>query len=70
MANPIVKINSERIQRSAIESWTEPQGKTNEITLGLVSGRKIAITSKTASEARKKLAMLDNLTEIDDIDGL
>jgi hypothetical protein len=70
MANPIVKINSERIQRSAIESWTEPQGKANEITLGLVSGRKIAIKSETASEARKKLAMIDNLTEIDDIDGL
>lgn len=70
MANPIVKINSERIQRSAIESWTEPPGKANEITLGLVSGRKIAIKSETASEARKKLAMLDNLTEIDDIDGL
>jgi len=70
MANPIVKINSERIQRSAIESWTEPQGKANEITLGLVSGRKIVVTSETASSAAAKLGVLDNLTVIDDIDGL
>ena len=70
MANPIVKINSERIQRSAIESWTEPQGDTNEITVGLVSGRKIIITSETASSAAAKLAVLDNLTIMDDTDGI
>ena len=70
MAKPIVKINSERIQRSAIESWSEPEGDTNEITVGLVSGRKIIITSESASSAAEKLAMLDNLTDIDDIDGL
>lgn len=70
MANPIVKINGERIQRSAIESWTPPQGDTNEITVGLVSGRKITITSETASSAAAKLGVLDNLTIMDDIDGL
>lgn len=69
MANPIVKINGERIQRSAIESWLPP-GDDNTITVYLVSGRIITKDMGTAAKLTAAIEVLDNLTVIDDIDGL
>lgn len=69
MANPIVKINGERIQRSAIESWLPP-GDDNTLTVYLVSGRVITKDMGTAAKLTAAIEKLDNLTVIDDIDGL
>jgi len=69
MANPIVKINGERIQRSAIESWLPP-GDDNTLTVYLVSGRVITKDMGSADKITAAVAKLDNLTVIDDIDGL
>lgn len=67
MANPIVKINDERIHRTAIESW-KLEGTV--LVVGLVSGRIIEEDKGTTAKAESALGILDNLTEIDDIDGL
>ncbi len=67
MANPIVKINGERIHRTAIESW-KLEGTV--LVVGLVSGRIIEEDKGTTAKAESALGILDNLTEIDDIDGL
>lgn len=69
MAAPIVKINGERIQRSAIESWL-PVGDDNTLTVYLVSGRIITKDMGTAAKITAAVEMMDNLTVIDDIDGL
>lgn len=67
MANPIVKINGERIHRTAVESW-KLEGTV--LVVALVSGRIIEEDKLTKSKAKAALAIMDNLTEIDDLDGL
>jgi len=67
MANPIVKINDVRVVRASIVKWWL-SGDT--VTVIDCLGEQHVKTYDTASSATAALAVMDNLTEIDDIDGL
>ena len=68
MANPIVKINGKHIQRTQIVKWWLSDG--TYVNVMDVTGETESKAFDTASGAEAALAVLDNLTEIDDIDGL
>jgi len=67
MAAPIVKINDVRVVRASIVKWWL-SGDT--VTVVDCLGESHTKVYDTAASATAALAVLDNLTEIDDIDGL
>lgn len=68
MANPKIKINGWTIQRTSIIGWQK--SGTTSIAVKLIDGSTEVKDMGSSSKADEALAMLDNITEVDDIDGL
>lgn len=68
MANPIVKINGKRIQRVHIVKWW--LSDSTYVNVQDVTGEVETIAYDSAASATSAIEKLDNLTVIDDIDGL
>lgn len=67
MAAGIVKINGKRIYRDKIVAF---HLEGTSIVIQNILGETDSKDMGSASKAEEALTMLDNLTEIDDIDGL
>lgn len=68
MQKPIVRINGKRIHRNKVVKWW--LSDSTYINVMDATGETESKDMGTTAKADSAMEMLDNLTEIDDIDGL
>lgn len=65
--SPIFRMNGKRIHRDKVETYWN---SSEVVTVTLVSGKSETKSYANVADAEAAIRILDNLTEVDDIDGI